>query len=70
MEILPVSYIDIRLDHTVSDNEPGTFGEVIKKCLKIANRPGLKNTFSDDERNLIVKIARGLNIEQGETLYE
>ena len=70
MEILPVSYIDIRLEHTAGNNEPGVFGEIIKKCLYIATKKGLKNTFTDEQRELIAKIARGINIEQEETLYE
>lgn len=40
------------------------------KCLKIATKAGFKNTFTDEERELIAKIARGLNIEQEATLYE
>jgi len=70
MEITPISYIDIRLNHTPGNNEPGIFGEIMKKCLRQATKPGLKNAFTSDERELIVRIARGLNIEQDETLYE
>ena len=70
MEITPVQFIDIRLQHTIGNNEPGIFGEIIRKCLRQAHKPGLKNAFTDEERELIGKIARGLNIEQEETLYE
>jgi len=69
MEILPVSYLDIRLEHTPEKNEPGMFGEVMRKCLTIASKPGIKNTFTDEERELIVEIARGINIELDSNLY-
>lgn len=69
MEIIPVSYLDIRLQHTEVKNEPGIFAEVIKKCLEIAGKPGLRNTFTDEERELIVRIARGINIELDRDLY-
>ena len=70
MEILPSSYIDIRLEHTPGNNEPGLFNKIMTKCLKKATKAGFKNTFTDEERELIGKIARGLNIEQEATLYE
>lgn len=70
MEIIPVSYVDIRLHHTTEINDVASFGEIIKKCFTIANKPGLVNTFTIEERALIVRIANELGIEREETLYE
>ena len=70
MEIIPRQYVDIRIENTTEINEVAIFGEITRKCYKMANKPGLKNAFTDPERELIARIARGLGIEQEETLYE
>ena len=70
MDILPRQYIDIRIENTTELNEVAIFGEIVRKCFDIAYKPGLKNTFTDPERALIARIAKGLGMEQEETLYE
>ena len=65
MEILPVSYIDIRLEN----EEPATFIEILKKCIKEAIKPGFKKMFVDDEKELLAKLARGLNMKVDEQTF-
>lgn len=65
-----MSFIDLRIDNTEELNEVAIFANIIRKCNTIAHKPGLKNTFDDDEKAFIGRIAKGLGIEQEETLYE
>jgi len=70
MEIIPHQYLDIRIENTREVNEVAIFGEITRKCLALASKVGLKNTFTDEEKALIVRMANGLGIEQEETLYD
>ena len=70
MEILPRQYVDIRIENTTTINEVAIFGEIVRKCYTIAQKPGLNNTFTNPEKELIARIANDLGIEREETLYE
>jgi len=65
MEITPVRFINIKLEN----DEAGHFIAIIKECIRQAIKPGFKNVFDDDEKFLLAKLAKGLNIEvENETL--
>ena len=65
MEITPTQYINIRLDNA----EPATFIGILKKCIKEAIKPGFKRMFADDEKELLAKLAKGLNLEIDEQTF-
>ena len=68
MDITLINQVHVIVENTVDKNEVAAFIGIVKKC--ITKQSGLKKTFSDDEKELLNKIAKGLGIEQEETLYE
>lgn len=62
MDIDGANYIQITLYNNSEVNEIGNFNSLISKCCIEANKPGLKNMFDKDERDLINAIMERLNL--------
>ena len=61
MEIIPVSYLDIRLHSTMEENEVKQFMDFVKRAYQESARPGLKNMFEQD-RPILKKLMEELKI--------
>ena len=62
MEIIPVSYLDIRLHSTIEENEVKQFMDFVKRAYMESARPGLKNMFEND-RPILKKLMEELKIQ-------
>ena len=62
MEIIPVSYLDIRLHSTMEENEVKQFMDFVKRAYQESARPGLKNMFEQD-RPILKKLMEELKIQ-------